>query len=192
MTEFIKSLFDSSGFLTRNRCGAWTPALQNIYIFSNLMIVASYFIIATVLFVVWYTRKDIMYSWMLLLFIIFLYMCGISHLSDVTAFWWAGYRFYTLNFFITGVVSIITAILLPNVLRKKLRLLSREEYHTMVDKLNKALLYEKLANDQRDLIIRHLTHEVSVLEEQKQKGLWFREQESSLNNLKRILITVQK
>jgi hypothetical protein len=192
MIEFIKSLFDSSEFLTRGHCGKWTPALQNTYIFSNLMIVVGYFIIVAVLLSIWYKKKGIMYSWMLMLFIIFLLMCGISHLTDVTAFWWAGYRLYTLNFFITGIVTLITAILLPGVVKKKLRLLSREEYHAMVDKLHQALYTERLAAQQRDLVIRHLTHEVSVLEEQKQKGLWFQGQESSLNNLKKILMTVQK
>lgn len=183
-------LFDSSQFLTKDHSGAWTPLLQSTYIVSNSLMAISYFIIPFILISVWRRkRKDIEYSWMIILFSAFIFFSGISHVINITSFWWAPYRFYVLLHFLSGCVSFVTMLTLPVVIRKKLRLMSREQYHRLNNELQISLSQKEIAIVEKNKIIDELESQLRQLERMKARGLWYSEQEEVLESLRKVLKT---
>lgn len=110
--------FDSSDFLTRNHCGAWTDAWMWTYIVGNLFIGLAYFAIPIILFAAW-TRNRQLHARrsLIVLFATFILFCGGGHILDgVGAFVWPNYRFFAVWHVATALVSFATAIVLPLVI----------------------------------------------------------------------------
>jgi hypothetical protein len=113
--EVLVKLFNSSDFLARGHCGQWTDSLKLTYIVSNAFIALAYFLISSSLLVLWKGRRNVFGSPGILLgFAAFIAACGMTHLCDVTAFWWPAYRFYTLLDAITAVLSVGVAMAVPS------------------------------------------------------------------------------
>lgn len=117
-------LFDYHSFITRNHCGHWTDALIATNQVANFLIFLAYFTIPLSLLGLWRrlrTNRKLKAvitenTYILLMFVVFILACGLTHLMDVLAFSWAPYRFFTLIDVITALASIPTAFVLPNVI----------------------------------------------------------------------------
>ncbi|QJW95803.1 sensor histidine kinase [Frigoriglobus tundricola] len=105
MREFCQHLLDSSGFPPRWQCGSWSPGLGWLHIAADLGVWSAYFVIPCVL--AWYAvrRKDIPFRGVVLLFVAFILLCGLTHLMDAVLFWWPAYRLAALLKLATALVS---------------------------------------------------------------------------------------
>lgn len=109
-------------------------------IVANLMIAVAYFSIPAALFFFVRRRKDLVFPWMFQLFGLFIVSCGTTHLVKIltiykAAYWWeAGVDLFT------GIVSMITAILLWPLIPKALSLPSPSQLEQankqLVDSMN--------------------------------------------------------
>lgn len=112
--EFFAKLFDTASWPPRWHCGTWTDFHGWLYIFSDLLIWASYFAIPVLLFSIIIKRKDIPFLRIFWLFIAFILLCGTTHFLDAVIFWWPAYRLSALIRFLTAVVSVVTVYALYN------------------------------------------------------------------------------
>jgi hypothetical protein len=131
-------LLDTAVFFTRNHCGVgWTHNMIQVSRLVNFLIFFAYFSIPVSLLIVWYELRrmkemKVLYDvltenrWIILMFVLFISFCGVTHLCDVLVFDWAPYRLYTLIDAMTAVLSIATAILLPKVSRRLIEALRKE------------------------------------------------------------------
>jgi hypothetical protein len=117
-------LLDTHGFLSRSHCGAWEPWLIGVNQLSNLLIFISYMSIPIALFSLIDLEKlkkaTGAGNTIIVMFMLFIAACGLTHLMDVVSFTAAPYRFFTLIDALTAVFSTATAIMLPGVIRKAL------------------------------------------------------------------------
>ncbi|MAT14126.1 MAG: hypothetical protein CMJ46_02520, partial [Planctomyces sp.] len=103
MFEFLSKLFDTEGFPPRWQCGAaWTDGHGWLHILSDSAIFLAYFSIPLLLGYFVYKRKDVPFGPIFLLFALFIFSCGLTHLIDATIFWHPWYRF-------SGFIKLITA-----------------------------------------------------------------------------------
>lgn len=112
-------LFESGCFMPRAMCGhGWDTWLIITSQLANLSIALAYFAIPISLYYL-YRKKasELKYPHLLLLFVIFIALCGLTHICDVVVFWWAPYRLFTLIDVLTAIASIATAIVLPQKVR---------------------------------------------------------------------------
>ena len=116
--EFFSHLFSAADWPARWVCGRWTEFHGWLYIFSDLLIWASYFAIPVLLIYLLKKRKDLPFTKVIWLFIAFIVLCGTTHLFDALLFWWPAYRLSALIRAVTGVVSFITVIALFKTLPK--------------------------------------------------------------------------
>jgi hypothetical protein len=181
------NLFDTTDFLTRGHCGKWTTFLQSSYVISDGIIAFSYLIIPYFLVKVWRRKKTVANSWILLCFSAFIFSNGMVHVTNVAVFWWAPYRFYIVIYFITAILSAVTLCLLPRIVRNNIRLLSRQEYHDLVNNLQVEMNKREIAITEKNNIIESLESQIRMLERIKSRGGWLREQEDVLMNLKKML-----
>lgn len=132
----FNSWLDFSAFMPHGFCLRWDPALLATMIVANLMIAVAYFSIPSALFFFVRKRKDLVFPWMFQLFGLFIISCGTTHLVKIltiykAAYWWeAGVDLFT------GVVSMVTAVLLWPLIPKALNLPSP----TQLERANKQLL----------------------------------------------------
>lgn len=186
----MRWLFESAEFVPKTACGGWVAIL---YIITNWAIAFSYYTIAITFFYYWRKKHlAIQKHWMIIIFIIFISLCGTIHLLDGLSFWFPIYRFLSLVDFITAWISLLTAGLLIPVIRYKLLYKTAKEY----EDLQKIL--EAKNREEHEMItkIREINHElanrVQYLENTIAVQGWITERQLKLYELKHIVTNLRE
>lgn len=134
--------FDASPFVTRNQCGpGWTPWLITVDQTAHLTIALTYMMIPIALGVLYVKKKtNFPGAYIFLLFIVYIVLCGLTHLSDMVVFSWAPYRLYALLDVLTAVASVAAAVNLPTIVRSLVQLPSHNHMHQINNQLQEEVL----------------------------------------------------
>src|SRR5271155_5034519 len=120
--DFLRQLFSSGDFLQHGYCYLWNPGLVWLNVISDGLIALAYFAIPVAL--VWFIRKrrDLPFSWMFLLFGVFIVACGATHVMEVWNLWHAQYWLAGAIKAVTAGVSLVTAFLLTRLIPQALNI----------------------------------------------------------------------
>lgn len=125
--EFIAQLFGTESWPARWVCGIWSPFHGWLYIISDLMIWAAYFVIP--IYIVRYLyKKNVSLPRIFWLFAGFILLCGLTHLMDAIIFYWPAYRLSAFIRFFTGIVSWATVIAIFKIFPSLLEMRTAEDY----------------------------------------------------------------
>ena len=102
--------FDTSSFPPRWFCGQWSAALGWLHVLSDTTIFLSYMLIPISIAIIVSKRRDIPFSWLFVLFAMFILACGTTHLLEAVIFWAPVYRFAGIVKLITALVSMATFV----------------------------------------------------------------------------------
>src|SRR3981081_1614858 len=111
MTEFFRNLF-ASDFMPHGVCFLWNAGVLWLHAISDTIITVSYYLIPLALVYFVRKRKDLPFHWMFLMFGLFIFGCGTTHLMEVWTLWHGTYRLAGVIKAITATASVVTAILL--------------------------------------------------------------------------------
>jgi PAS domain S-box-containing protein len=121
--DILMGLFESffnGDYMPHGHCYLWKPEILWINVISDSLIALAYFSIPFVLFYIIKKRSDWQFSRLFILFSLFIFMCGVTHVMGIITIWQGFYGLHGLFKFITALVSVITAIalvkLLPSIL----------------------------------------------------------------------------
>ncbi len=131
MTDFLVNPFDTTGFVPRWRCGAWSPALGWLHIVSDLLIWLAYLAIPCVLIVI-VRRRAIPFQKLFVLFGLFIFSCGTTHLIEAIIFYEPIYRFAGVVKWLTALASWTTVIALAAALPKLMSIRGPAEFEREV------------------------------------------------------------
>lgn len=109
-------------FMGHGHCYLWRQDLVLLHSVSDVLIAAAYFTIPAALYVLMLKRKDLEYQWMFVLFAMFIFACGTTHLLAVWNIWNGDYYLSGAVKAITAIVSILTAALIWPLIPKALAL----------------------------------------------------------------------
>jgi signal transduction histidine kinase len=124
MRDLIDLLFATGQYMSHGHCYLWNTALVRMHLFSDLSIGLAYVAISlTLLGLVYRARRDIPFHWVLLFFGAFIIACGGTHLMEVWTIWTPLYWLSGSVKVVTAVASVATAIVLPPLVPKTLRLI---------------------------------------------------------------------
>ncbi|MEJ7560032.1 MAG: ATP-binding protein [Pedobacter sp.] len=137
VADFFSKIFDTDDFPARWHCGNWTDFHGWLYILSDLAIWGAYFAIPILLFRVLRKRKDVPVNRVILLFLAFVFLCGLTHLIDAVLFWWPAYRLSALLRLATAVVSVFAAYALNRIFPMLLGLRSIRELKIEIERRKK-------------------------------------------------------
>lgn len=114
MLEFFKKLFDTSDYPARWNCGNWSQFEGWLHICSDITIFVSYFAIPVGLLFILYRMSTNLKKirTFLVLFSLFIFLCGFTHLIEAYIFYNPIYRISGMMKFLTAFVSVITAVYL--------------------------------------------------------------------------------
>ena len=111
MREFFSYLL-SSNFMAHGYCYRWEPDIIWLHAVSDSIITLSYYLIPVGLLSFVRKRRDVPFHWMFLMFGLFIFGCGTTHLMEVWTIWHGTYRLAGILKAITAGASAVTAVLL--------------------------------------------------------------------------------
>ncbi len=101
-------------------CYLWDDRLVSLHVVSDLLIVLSYFTIPLALMYLVKKREDLKFNYMFVLFAVFIFACGTTHLVNIYNVWYGAYWLSGSIKAITALASVGTAILVWPLIPKAL------------------------------------------------------------------------
>jgi PAS domain S-box-containing protein len=157
--DFFRRLFTSGGFQPHGYCYLWNSRLLWLNGVSDVLIAVAYFTIPVSL--LWFVRKrrDLPFTWIFVLFGVFIVACGTTHAMEVWNLWHSQYWLAGVIKAITATASVVTAALLVPLMPKALDLPSPTQWiHA-----NAAL--QKEVHERRELELDLRTSEANFREQ---------------------------
>ncbi|MFH1869085.1 MAG: ATP-binding protein [Pseudomonadota bacterium] len=135
MQEFLSSWGSASGFIPHGHCYLWTPALLWTFVLAEGVIVLSYFSIPLGLMYFVRKRRDFQFNRIFVLFSLFIFACGTTHLMGIWTIWNPDYWLDAAIKAGTAAVSLVTAVLLWPLIPKALKLPSTKQLEDAIRQL---------------------------------------------------------
>lgn len=127
MEDWLTAVIETSNsFMPHGACYLWQPAVLWLHVASDTLIVLSYYSIPFALMYFVHKRTDLMYRWIFVLFGVFIFLCGTTHLLSIWTIWHPDYWLEGVVKLATALVSIVTAGLVWPLIPRLLALPSPE------------------------------------------------------------------
>jgi PAS domain S-box-containing protein len=124
MSNFLKSLVDTAGYMPHGHCYLWDRGLVALHLFSDLAIGVAYVVISlTLAYLVSRAKRDIPFSWIFVGFGLFIVACGATHFMEIWTLWTPAYWLSGAVKVVTAVASIAVAVVIPPLVPKTLALI---------------------------------------------------------------------
>lgn len=136
--------------------GNMTPLLMMVMAIANGLISISYWSIPVFLMVFIARRRDLPFSWVVVLFGAFILACGTTHFVHIIGLWWQVDWWQAWVDSICAAVSLATAVVIWPLLPKMLAIPSPEQLHAV----NRELIQEKAALERTQAELRKSYEEV--------------------------------
>lgn len=148
--EYFSGLFSTNEWPPRWKCGHWSDFHGWLYIVSELMIWAAYFMIPLIILNYLSKKKtNLKFNKAYVYFAAFILLCGSTHFLDALMFWVPMYRINALFRFATALVSLATVYhlirILPELFKQKTNvelereIQKRKEAERKLEEANKGL-----------------------------------------------------
>ena len=167
--DLLGNLLTQDGFIPHGHCYLWKPSLVWLHVTSDTLIGIAYVAISTSLaYFVYKARQNIPFHWMFLAFGAFIIACGMTHFLAVWTLWNPTYWLSGDVKLITAIASVTTAISLPPLIPRALRLLDSaqvsEERRLNLERANHELqaLYGQLKqlDELKSQFFANVSHEL--------------------------------
>ncbi|HEX4241686.1 MAG TPA: ATP-binding protein [Steroidobacteraceae bacterium] len=129
----------TSGFMPHGHCYLWTPSLLWTYVLSDGVIALAYYSIPIALMVFVRQRRDLQFSWVFVLFSLFIFACGTTHLLSIWTIWNPDYYTDAAVKALTAAASIVTAVLLWPLVPRALALPSPSQLQLALDERQRVI-----------------------------------------------------
>ncbi|MDP2903086.1 MAG: EAL domain-containing protein [Methylovulum sp.] len=145
MQDWINFLLDTKEYMPHGFCFLWKPTVLWLTVISNLIIALSYFSIPIALSYFAYKRKgvDVEFKGILILFSLFIFACGATHVLSVVTIWKPIYGLAAVTEAFTALISVLAAVLLWPLIPKALLIPSPSELMQANQQLQDEILYHK-------------------------------------------------
>lgn len=150
--DLFQRLFDGS-LMPHGQCLLWRPDLLTLHVGGDLLTVLAYFAIPPAILIFNRQRDDLGNPYVLLMFSLFIFLCGLSHLMGLANIWNGYYFLEGVTKIATGIVSLATCIAVWRLLPHALELPSNEIFITNAQAL--AATQQELADAEAKLADMH-------------------------------------
>lgn len=156
--DALTDLLGRSGYLPHGYCFTWSPALLWAMVGADAAIAAAYFSIPLAIVSFVRRRADASLHLAAGLFSAFIFACGITHLMDIWTIWQPDYGLQTLTKLLAATISMVTAVVLWQLIPKALKIPSVAQLQSSIDELKEEIRRRKsteehLVNVQQSLAV---------------------------------------
>jgi signal transduction histidine kinase len=150
MVDWLQNFLVVRGLAPHGYCLLWDPGLIWTHVVSDVFIALAYFSIPFILGQLLTRRKDIEFGWMIGLFGIFIFACGMTHVMGIVTLWIPAYGWEAVIKVVTALASVATAALLLPLLPRLVALPSPAQ----LQRANEALRYEAEMREKTESMLR--------------------------------------
>jgi diguanylate cyclase (GGDEF)-like protein/PAS domain S-box-containing protein len=119
--DLISEWLIPSQFMPHGHCFLWTPSLIWLYVVSDGLIFLSYYTIPVAILYFVRKRSDMQFNWIFVLFSLFIFACGTTHLISILTIWvpmyWLDATAKTLTAAFSGLTAVMLWRLIPVALK---------------------------------------------------------------------------
>lgn len=151
MADFWTGLL-STDFMPHGHCYRWQPDILWLNVVSDGLIALAYYSIPMSLFSYVRRRSDLIFSWVFVMFGVFILACRTTHVMAIWTVWFPNYGVEGLVKLLTAAVSVVTAVLLVPLVPRALAVPSPVE----LERANEALAAEIQQRKQAEERYRNL------------------------------------
>ncbi|WP_020160228.1 MULTISPECIES: hybrid sensor histidine kinase/response regulator [Methylobacter] len=162
MQALIQFLFGVEEFMPHGFCFLWKPQLLWLFVISDVAIALAYFSIPLALGYFLYKRQDIEYRWVFVLFSLFIFACGATHLLSAFTIWKPIYGLHATMKAITAMLSLATAIILWPLIPKAILIPSRSQLMKANRELEQEIFVHKETRKTLKQLNEDLDHQVEL------------------------------
>jgi diguanylate cyclase (GGDEF)-like protein/PAS domain S-box-containing protein len=145
-------------FMPHGHCYLWTPVLLWMYVVSDTVIAISYYTIPIALLYLVKKRADLEFNWVFVMFSVFIFACGTTHLIAIATIWEPAYWLDAAMKSVTAVASGITAIMLWRLMPVALTITSTKQLKTTIARLESEVQKRLLAEQALAKLNLNLEH----------------------------------
>ena len=91
-------------------CLLWDTTLVSVYVIANVLIALSYYTIPYLLFIFRHLLVDMVGRRVMLLFAVFIFACGTTHVIEIVTVWLPIYRTQIGVLLFTALASMVTSV----------------------------------------------------------------------------------
>jgi len=111
--SLLDTVFGYERYMPHGYCLLWQPELVWIHVVSDLAITLAYYSIPlTILYLLRKRGQKIPYKWVFVMFAVFIFLCGTTHLVRIMTLWYPAYYFEGIVKILTAAASLATALLI--------------------------------------------------------------------------------
>lgn len=129
-------------------CLSWQPALLWLHAGADLVVALAYFVIPAYLMKLVHQRQDLQFSWMFVLFGVFILACGATHVMNLWTLWRPDYLAAGMVKVVTAIASVGTAIALAALLPTAVALPGPAQWESVHRDLRREIAERKEAEQQ--------------------------------------------
>ncbi len=166
MWQFLQGLRDQ-GFMPHGHCYLWAPDVLWTNLTADAFIALAYYSIPFALYYFVRKRTDLAFDWIFIMFAIFIFACGTTHLMEIWNIWHTDYRMAGYIKAATALASIVTGYCLWRLIPKALLLPSPQQLRIANTDLEIQIVERKKA----ELELRKLNNELERRVEQRTKEM---------------------
>ncbi|WP_027874363.1 sensor histidine kinase [Spongiibacter marinus] len=166
MNEFWRSILGPE-MPPHGHCYLWNEQLVFLHVLSDTLITLSYFTIPIALIVLVKRREDLKFNYMFLMFAVFIFACGATHLVNILNVWYGAYWLSGTIKAITAIASVGTATMVWPLIPKALALPSNAQ----LVELNSQLQNEIAENRRKQEEVERLSEDLKSLVTQRTEEL---------------------
>lgn len=165
--ESLLGLLIPSEFMPHGHCYLWTPVLLWLYVVSDSVIAFSYFTIPLALLYLVKRRADIEFNWIFVMFSVFIFACGMTHLISIVTIWMPMYWVDASVKGITAIASALTAVMLWRLMPFALTMTSTQQLQKNIDQLQ----FEVKQRLQAESQLAELNNNLEAMVQQRTQAL---------------------
>jgi diguanylate cyclase (GGDEF)-like protein len=135
--DLFNKIFDGS-LMPHGHCLEWRHDLLFLYVGGDIATSLAYLIIPFALIRLVTLRKDLNFNWLFLMFAGFIFFCGLTHILAIVNIWHGYYYIQGVTKTITGLISMLTAIVLWRLLPDAVAIPSRSDLSEKITALQNA------------------------------------------------------
>lgn len=148
-------------------CYLWNEDLVRLHVWSDALITLSYFTIPVALVYFVRKREDLKFNFMFVLFAVFIFACGATHLINIFNVWYGAYWLSGIVKLITAIASVGTAIAVWPLIPKALAIPSNRQ----LLELNQKLVDEVADNEKHRAEVERLTSDLQQAVDERTEEL---------------------
>lgn len=153
-------------FMPHGHCFLWRADLLVMHVGGDVATAAAYFAIPAALMKLVRERKDLEFNWIFIMFALFIFFCGITHMLDALNIWHGFYHLEGAAKLATAIVSLITAVLIWRLIPTALAMPSRGELLAKNSELLALQMELSSINQALEARVEERTRELSELASQ--------------------------